>query len=189
MEKKLVAVFDIETSHPCKEHARVIELAYQILDPETLETLRSYSTLVYHGEHVAAIDEASSNVHGITEEHCCAQGRDVADVVYEVLDDWRDVGTLVSHGVDLDVEILALEFVRVLSYWPFSHCALVCTKELGAFACCIPRGRGGYKWPTLAELWAELHPEKTPAVTAHRAAEDVAMCADCYRLLFYWSRA
>lgn len=182
----LIAVFDIETSHPNKDRARVIEVAYQVLDPETLEVVRAHSTLVFYGDEAAvAIDDAALQVHGITSEMCANEGASIADVVYRMLDDWEDVCTLVSHGADIDVEILALEFVRVLSYWPFADRAIVCTKEIGSFVCCIPRGRDGYKWPSLLELHGCLHGQ--PALARHdqdhRAAADVELCVQCFRKL------
>jgi DNA polymerase III epsilon subunit-like protein len=181
----LVAVFDIETSHPNKEAARVIEIAYQVLDPaRNLESVAQFDSLVYHEESDFAIDPASAKIHGITAEECFLKGRSFAEVLDRLTMDWRDVTTLVSHGVDVDVSILGMECIRLAGVWPFQDRLLVCTKEIGAVVCRIPRGRSGYKWPTLLELWTHLCCDGGVAVADHRAAQDVKLCVDCCRVLF-----
>lgn len=180
----MTVVFDIETSHQSLDAARIVELSYRILNSE-LEVVSSRDELAYHDG--MTIDPDCAAVHGICVEDCLTHGRHVRDVLGDMVQDWKHhgVGTLVSHGVDVDVAILASDCFRHLGAWPFMHCSLVCTKELGAIACCIPRPGSVYKWPSLAELWNAIvgSPGDPHRAVTHRSGDDTDMCVECYRIL------
>lgn len=169
-------VLDLETSHPDPTQARVIEIAYAVVDNETFHVLRVFDSLVFHDE--LDIEKSSAEIHNITRDMCLADGRSPGAIVDLICTDWADVDTIVAHGVDTDVEVLGMMFVDVLGYWPFAHCRLVCTKELGTVVHWIPRGRDGYKWPSLVELWRATGGVGDVS-NHHRAARDVELCLDC----------
>ena len=182
--------FDVETSHPLKNRAVIVEIAYRVVDAD-FNVISAYDSIVSREDYnsdVRWIDDVSADVHGITEEMCRELGKDIVDILHDIMVDWKDAKTIVSHGIDIDIEILAMEFIRLVGHWPFVHCALVCTKELGAVACHIPRGRSGYKWPTQSELWVHCHPEREKPSRVHRATVDVDMCMESYMALCHEKR-
>lgn len=181
----MTAVFDIETTSRITSRARIVELSYRVLSDDTFEVIASYDQLVHH-DHMT-IDPECQAVHGISAEECRERGCHVDAAMEHLVRDWtaHGVHTLVSHGVDIDAQILAAECVRSTGEWPFLRCRLECTKELGAIACRIPRAGSGYKWPSLAELYrcvcAPCADER--AETVHRSSKDTDMCVDCYRAM------
>ena len=54
---------------------------------------------------------------------------------------------------------------------------IFCTKEQSTNICKIPNSRGGYKWPSLAELCAFCGVENKGA---HNALNDVIATKECY---------
>lgn len=87
---------------------------------------------------------------------------------------------IVFHNASFDVGIISGEQMR-LEYPQTSLIChsnkIFCTKEKSTNICKIPNSRGGYKWPSLAELCAFCGVENQ---TAHNALSDVIATKECY---------
>jgi len=88
---------------------------------------------------------------------------------------------IVFHNQSFDVGIITDEQMRIgfgkSEYISSQKPKIFCTKEQSTNICKIPGSRGGYKWPSLAELCAFCGVKNE---TAHNALSDVIATKECY---------
>lgn len=124
----------------------------------------------------------ASNIHGITTEEAQAKGNDIQMVLIQLATMTELADLVVFHNQSFDVGIITGEQMRMGHYasdWMSSNAPKIfCTKEQSTNICKIPNvGRGGYKWPSLAELCAFCGVENKGA---HNALNDVIATKECY---------
>ena len=157
------------------DSARLIELAYILIDSKTKEEIRRESFLVK-----PTFPITNSHIHGITQELAERDGVDLS-VVFEALrTDMALCSRLVAHNAEFDTHILRSECYRA------KEGALAALIESKQTRCTMKMGTiGRRKWPKLTELHARLLPSTgdTPIVQTHRALADTELCLACYRIL------
>src|SRR5690625_7178173 len=82
---------------------------------------------------------------------------------------------VIGHNLDFDLNIMGAEYYRLGRENPLDQKTPIDTKDESTEYCAIPRGRGRYKWPTLAELHDKLF--QVGFEEAHNAAADVEATA------------
>lgn len=121
-----------------------------------------------------------SKIHGITTDMANELGMPIGRVLNKLNELIEDADLIVFHNSSFDTGIISGEQMR-LGYNPedfISNCQkLFCTKQQSTNICKIPGSRGGYKWPSLAELCAFCGVENKGA---HNALNDVIATKECY---------
>jgi DNA polymerase III epsilon subunit-like protein len=127
------------------------------------------------------IPEDVSKIHGITHERAVRTGIDLKTALEELDFHLCRVYRTVIHNSGFDTAIIAGEQIRM--GWPdygliTNQVGLFCTKEKSTNICKVPnKNKGGYKWPSLAELCAFCGVENKGA---HNALNDVISTKECY---------
>jgi DNA polymerase III epsilon subunit-like protein len=126
------------------------------------------------------IPEEVSKIHGITQERALREGVDLKTALEELDFHLDKVYRIVMHNASFDTAIVAGEQMRMGwddYYLIANQVGLFCTKEKSTNICQIKNSRGGYKWPSLAELCAFCGVENKGA---HNAMNDVIATKECY---------
>lgn len=121
-----------------------------------------------------------SKIHGITTDMANELGIPVGRVLNKLNELIEDADLVVFHNASFDTGIISGEQMR-LGYPPENLICnskkLFCTKEQSTNILKIKGSRGGYKWPSLAELCAFCGVENKGA---HNALNDVIATKECY---------
>lgn len=188
---KNVLIFDCETTGlPAKgakwdvdfaEFPNIVQLAWSVNEKE-----RSYIIKPEGWD----IPEASTEVHGITQERAMAEGVPFAEIIGEFLADCSAARLLVGHNVYFDTSIVKGMILRIMGreyYDANAEDALFKGKRIDTMMKTIkfvgalfPNGRSG-KYPRLEELYNKCFPGET--FPAHDALEDVRACRRCIPVL------
>lgn len=126
----------------------------------------------------------ATRIHGITDARARREGRDLAEVLDELLAEAGRPGTtLVAHNFDYDRGVVGGELVRTKRPLDFLGLPSICTMKGTTELCGLPRPGGfGCKWPTLEELHRFVFGRSYEG--AHDAANDIDACArSFFRLL------
>ena len=128
-----------------------------------------------------SIPEEASKIHGITNQKALDNGYPIEFILCELQVIIESVDLVVFHNSSFDTGIISGEQMR-LGYSPenlicHQYSKIFCTKERSTNILKIPNGRGGYKWPSLAELCAFCGVENKGA---HNALNDVIATKECY---------
>lgn len=124
------------------------------------------------------IPEESTKIHRISQEQALLEGKDLKTVLLEFAEHLARADALVGHNIDFDDKIIGSEFYRNQIPNELAEAKKICTMKSSADICKISNGRGGYKWPNLAELHRYLF--NHDFAEAHNAMVDVLACARCF---------
>lgn len=185
-------VFDTETTGlpPRKKSVhsdylqwpRIVQIAWNIYDTD----LVSSTTHIIKPEGYTIPDEVVA-IHGITNEMALTEGipiKTALDEFYTALD---NVGILVAHNLEFDVDCILSETYRIGQKIPQYRIKAdkirskthICTKLASTNYCKIPNQfKSGYKWPRLDELYLKLF--DCSFENAHTADADVEATNKCY---------
>lgn len=182
-----VMVLDVETSGlPSKrscsfkeldafQDARIIELAYVILNADMSQVIKEQSVLI---RSVDVIN--NSDIHGITMEDLRREGVSITDALDQLRTDLAQVNTVVAHNLEFDLKILRAEIYR-----EYGNGALLDDIAKKQKICTMLYGKEIMqmkKWPKLKELYSFLTGEEL--IQTHRALDDVYSCVRCFRAMF-----
>ena len=189
----LILFFDTETTGlPNKKpptdpnQARLIQLAAILASPEG-EVLNTLNTLVKIGN--AFMHPLAQEAHGISREKANSEGIHPKEAFEKFHSMSESAECLVCHNHNFDFKLieltaaqlchrsgsdepdLMLSEIRELPY----YCTMVQSKEF----CALPmKGRNGYKFPKLMELYRILFGESFEG--AHDAMADVTATMKCF---------
>ncbi|MDR2497317.1 MAG: 3'-5' exonuclease [Tannerellaceae bacterium] len=182
-----IIVFDLETTglprvkratpNNINSFPSIVQIAWMVFDKE-LKIIKKQSHII---KQPRKIPDLSTNIHKITNEMASQYGVDISTAVNEILQDVEKCIILAAHNIEFDYNVLMSNLYRNgINTAPLEKINLFCTMKTGTFFCAIQRYGGGYKYPTLAELYTACYPEKSidPEIL-HSALVDVAICAKC----------
>jgi DNA polymerase III subunit epsilon len=124
------------------------------------------------------IPEESSKIHRISHKLAEEKGKDLEEIISLFSTQVKQAEYIVAHNISFDEKIVGAELFRLNKEDIFSTAKKICTMKTTASVCCLPSGRGGYKWPNLNELHSHLFQEEFS--DAHNALVDVFACAKCF---------
>jgi DNA polymerase III epsilon subunit-like protein len=180
-----IAVFDTETTglpsrkkatqNNCASFPRIVQIAWMIFDKD-LKIIKQQSYIV---KQEKKIPKTSIQIHGITDEIAQNKGVDIEIALNEFLSDIEKCDVLVAHNVEFDYNVLKSEIYRNgLDAFSIERIHKFCTMRASTDFCAIERYGGGYKYPTLKELYSKCFPSKILSEEMlHNALTDVAVCA------------
>lgn len=181
---KTILFLDTETTGlptnwkaPYDQWPRMVSLAFSLVRGD--EILGQNEYIIKPDGYEIPLE--ASNIHGITTEEAHAKGNDIQMVLIQLATMTELADLVVFHNSSFDTGIISGEQIR--AGWKPEELIckskkLFCTKEQSTNICKIPNvGRGGYKWPSLAELCAFCGVENKGA---HNALNDVIATKECY---------
>jgi len=154
---------------------RVVQIAWSLYDVEG-NHWESYSYIIKPVGFV--IPEEAAKIHRVSQERAMKEGVDLRQVLLHFLDDVKKAEYLVAHNIDFDEKIVGSELLREKLDNHVTTANRICTMKRSTDVCQINNGRGGFKWPTLSELYRHLFQKDFPE--AHDAMVDVKACAECF---------
>ncbi|MEX2364363.1 MAG: DNA polymerase III subunit alpha, partial [Balneolaceae bacterium] len=154
---------------------RLVQLAWQLHDHT--------GKLISCGNHIVrpegfTIPFNSEKIHGISTERAQKEGVDLEFVLKEFSKDMQRAYFLIGHNVSFDEKVMGAEYLRKKMPSAIIDKPKIDTKDDGTDFCKIPNNRGGYKWPSLAELHLKIFDKGFS--DAHDAAADVEATARCF---------
>lgn len=163
-----------------EQQPHLVELGARLYDLNAGKSVGEVNTLVKPDGWV--IPEDVINVHGITNEQAASQGVDEKSALLDLLDLWKASDLRVAHNQNFDERIIRIACKRYLNpemanEWKAGDKA--CTALLAKPVMQLPpKGRWGYKTPTLSEAYTYFTGETLAG--AHRAMADADACLAVY---------
>jgi DNA polymerase III epsilon subunit-like protein len=182
----LALIFDVETTGlPKKRKA-------DIFDFENWPHIVQISWLIFNvtngkiisiNDHIISlqegkkIPEASTKVHGITDEIMREKGENIIDILNKFNNDLMESQIIVAHNIEFDETIIGVESLRWLDYNIFGN-------YNNMKYCTMRRSRKiKQKWMKLVDLHEHLF--KTVPQNLHNSLIDVFVCFRCFCKLYY----
>jgi len=167
---------DTETTGITSED-RIVSICWSLYTDSKKKVSTSHHIILPDGFTIPA---GAVAVHGISTAVAKRKGIPLTDALAQL---HRDIAAhspalYVGHNVSFDRPIVLNEYGRVRRTENLSALPTFCTMKSTTNICCIPRWRGGYKWPTLEELHRHLFGKAH--ASAHDAETDVSACARCF---------
>ena len=158
---------------------RLVQLAWVMAD-KSGNILKKKSVIIRPGGF--SIPEDAAAVHGISTEKAEREGVLLHDVLDEFETDLSFAGQIVGHNIDFDMHIVGAELYRLdMDYDLLMDKPCTCTMKSSTDFCAIPNPNtyfGGYKWPSLQELYCKLFGHEFS--DAHDALADITATKECY---------
>jgi DNA polymerase III epsilon subunit-like protein len=163
---------------PYNEWPRMVSLAYMLCG-DNGKVIDQMELIIKPDGYT--IPKEASDIHGITQGIALLFGNDLQMVLIKLLPLVEIADLIVFHNQSFDVGIITGEQMR-MGFGRSEHMStqkfkIFCTKESSTNILKIPGSRGGYKWPSLAELCAFCGVENKGA---HNAMNDVEATKECY---------
>ena len=121
-------------------------------------------------------------VHGITTERAQREGLPLKDVLEEFAADLSLAEHVVGHNIDFDQHVVGAELCRLgMDFNALMDKPCTCTMKTTTNFCAIPNPNtyfGGYKWPSLQELYRKLF--NRDFENAHDDLADITATKDCF---------
>ena len=155
---------------------RMVQLAWATCSSDDVEA-ETYNYIIKPDGYT--IPSFVAGIHGITTERAIDEGVPIDGVLEGFRDAIYNADLLVAHNMSFDEKIVGAEFLRANFFNYLEDKPRLCTMRCSTGLCKIPqKGRGGYKWPKLAELHQFLFGCGFDG--AHNARNDVAAGVRCY---------
>jgi len=162
------------------QRAHVVQIAWLLFDEE--------GKLIEMKAHIlkqeSEIPEDSIEIHGITDDIARTSGVFPKFAYTEFTNALNRTQFLVAHNIEFEKPILECEFLRHGFDKQLLKKKTICTMKKSTPFCRLPRHSGGYKYPTLEELFQKCCYPNVDALSLareyHRANVDVAITAKCF---------
>ena len=158
---------------------RLVQLAWLMADKDG-NILKRKSVIIKPDGF--SIPSDASAVHGITTERAQREGQLLGVVMDEFMNDVQLAASVVGHNIDFDMHIVGAELYRLdKNYDLLMDKPCTCTMKSSTDFCAIPNPNpyfGGYKWPSLQELYRKLF--NRDFADAHDALADITATKECF---------
>ena len=177
-----ILVFDTETSGLNPQWNVILQLSYQIVDPDSWATIKTVNHYFAWPENKARVTIEAINVNGLTEE--VLSGKQLSNrkvALEEFVADKDSCDLLVAHNLEFDKKFIIAscreEGVKFASSgWSQSYDTMKRTTSY----CQIHKDWGnGYKWPKLTEL-ADCLGVDYSSISLHDSSGDVELTKRCF---------
>lgn len=171
-------VFDCETTGlpSGRSNPHLVQLAWSVHGPDG-KPIDERNYIVKPSGY--SIPEASTRIHGITDQQARKDGVPLSHVIDNFLLATDSEGVrLVAHNINFDTRVIEAEIEHVGLKSKLNDRPGYCTMRSTVDLCKIPRRGGGYKWPSLQELHLHLFGQHFQG--GHNAIQDVRATARCF---------
>jgi DNA polymerase III subunit epsilon len=181
-----VPLWKLPSSHPEQPH--IVQLAAQLIDPETRTARASWDMLV--APNGWTIPNAATAIHGISQERAATEGVNESIAVRTYMDAWAQADVVLGYSTAFDQRIMRIAMVREGMTRPeieaYERKRAIDVMAMVTPICKIPptdkmmaTGNRTYKTPSLVQAALVLLGERMPG--AHNAAHDLE-----FTLKLYW---
>ena len=182
-------IFDVETTGlPIRRNAKpqdfsnwpyVVQISWLLFDDEgkCIEFKNHYI------KQEIEIPMEAIQIHGITTEMIKEKGVTPQIVYSEFYNALNRTEYLIAHNIEFDLPIIHCELLRNGVTEEFHNKKIICTMKTGTNFCKIPLSNGGYKYPTLTELYQKCFYSDNVTLkikSMHRANIDAGLTAKCF---------
>ena len=177
-----ILVFDTETSGLDPQWNVILQLSYQIVDPDLWATIKTVNHYFAWPDNKARVSEGAIRVNGLTEEVLSSkQLSNRKAALEEFVTDKDSCDLLVAHNLEFDKKFIiascreeGVKFAN--SGWSHSYDTMKRTTNY----CQIHKDWGnGYKWPKLTEL-ADCLGINYSNISLHDSSGDVELTKRCF---------
>ena len=154
---------------------RMTQLAWIVFDNKKKPLHSAHYLIQPEGFEIPVEAEEAQ---GITTKMAKEEGAPLEQALNEFNAAIRDATYVVSHNMAFNENIVGAEFVRKAINHPLHNSERYCTMRESTHFCKLPGKRGGYKWPTLNELYFKLYGKRYKA--SNNALVDAKVCAVCF---------
>ena len=180
-------VFDTETSDLPKKYSvpitdtdnwpRIVELAWKTYDKNGVN-LETHDYIIKPNSEFVITDD-SIKIHRITNEKAQEEGVELSVALDAFEQAFKNAEYLVAHNISFDEKVVGCELFRHnRRNFIYDLIHIDTMKSTIDFVCAPAKRGGGYKYPTLAELYFKLFSEYFQ--DAHNALVDVTALAKCF---------
>lgn len=143
---------------------RLIHLSWILLG-EDLKPIEDYDCVIT--PEGFAIDKKIAKYARLDEEEIKTKGAGLEDVLKQFAESVDKAQYMIAHNMNVQEKVVAAEFIRKNIHPNFFTIDRICLMQEATWFCKIPSKTGGYKWPTLTELYAILFKQRySPAGNA-----------------------
>ena len=158
---------------------RLIHLAWQVYDDD--RNLASFGNKIIRPQGFDIPPEFSQR-SGVQYDQAMDEGEDLKTVLKAFNEELKKVKYAVSFNLNFNRGVLLSEYIRSNMDSYLEDVESFCLMRESTYFCKIPSRTGGYKWPSLAELYAKLFKVRLKGL--HQADTDViATASSFYRLV------
>ena len=114
-----------------------------------------------------SIDHHIEKFSRLEKEEIEKKGELVEDVFKQFAKNVEEADYLIAHNMNINENVIAAEYMRKNMHPPHFAKERLCLMQEATWYCKLPSKSGGYKWPSLNELYATLfHQKYSPAGNA-----------------------
>ena len=157
---------------------RLIHLSWIVLD-EAFKPVKDYDCIIKPEGY--EVDHHVLKFSRLEAKEIERRGEPVEDVFKVFAESVASVDYLVAHSMDTQENIVAAEYMRKGMHPPHFTTERLCLMQEATFYCKIQKRGGGYKWPSLQELYTTLFHQKF--APAGNARADVIAAARSFIML------
>lgn len=155
---------------------RVVQIAWKLYDKDGVN-LETHNYIIKPDGFT--ISEEVAKIHRITQERAEQEGIPLIDAINIFEESAKKARYLIAHNISFDEKVVGCELIRLNKRLFIYDCVLVDTMKTTIDFCAIKARRGGgYKYPSLSELYLKLFNELFS--DAHDALVDVSALAKVF---------
>ena len=181
-------VFDVETTGLPKNYKaspklfkawpHIVQFSWVLVDNENGNIPFTERNFIIKPDNYV-IPEDSVKIHKITNKKAVKEGVALIDVLKIFKEDCDKVKTIIAHNASFDINVISAAHYRIKEpVRLFENKNIICTMKSTTKLCKL-KGKYGYKYPKLEELYYFLFKEK-PNVILHNSLEDVKVTLKCF---------
>lgn len=157
---------------------RLIHLSWIMLNDE-LKPISDYDCIVKPDGF--EIDHHVTKYTKLEEDEIKKKGENVEDIFTQFTKSVEEADYLVAHNMNMNENVVAAEYMRKGMHPPLFTKERICLMQEATFYCKLPSRGGGYKWPSLQELYTILFHQKY--APSNNARADVIAAARSFIML------
>lgn len=154
---------------------RMLHLAWQMYDDE--RKLVSFGNKIIKSDNQKITANVAKST-GVTQKQMTEDGVDLNSALLEFNEEVNKAKTIISFNWKYNASILLCEYKREKIKTDLDVKDSFCLMHESTYYCKLPSRYGGFKWPTLTQLYAKIYQAKLEGI--NQADTDVIACASCF---------
>ena len=154
---------------------RMIHLAWEHFDADS-NIIKSQNILIKPDGYEIPYEGTAK--HGVDHDEAVAKGLSVLEVLEKFSEAVKASEYVIAHNLTFNERIIGAEYIRQNLPNPLISSDNYCLMREATYYCKIPSKTGGYKWPSLSELFKKCF--GTGYEGANHADQDVRAAAMCF---------
>lgn len=165
----------------------IVQASWIISDSEENQGIKEFDFILKPEKF--KVPKESKLIHGISNKIARSDGKNRKTILSHISVALKTTKYIVAHNTEFDIKVLRSEFYRNDIHDPFEKFDdyfekkfIICTMTSTTHYCQIPRKAGGYKYPSLLELYTKLFNEDPENL--HNSKYDSLYTMKCFWRLY-----